>query len=260
MIAKLIHHIRGPYRIALVSLAFVTAAGTPNGVGAITVFDPSNFAQNVQQVANEVTQIGKMTAQLTQLQQTFKQLQDTYNTIQSTISSMGLNLLQIDNQLQEISESDKQSQIQQECGGFDPVGTALSFAGFDMSKDVRTQQRLVCQQLIEAQAHKYNTAVRLLKNMNGYSSTLSNISNSFSKIAAFAAGDRDALAYRSNEALSTMTADMNNAEQQIKADDVTIAVLQVRQSQLAKVALRGSNSMVGNAMQAVIFTGAFSAN
>jgi conjugal transfer/entry exclusion protein len=260
MIAKFIRYIGRPCRAALSPLALVMVIAAPNCEGAMTVFDPLNLAQNVQQVANEIKQLTAMGEQLGELQKSFQQLQDTYNTIQSTIGSMGLNLLTIDNQLKEISTSDMQAQIQQECGDLDPVGAALSFAGFDMNTDVRTQQRKVCQQIIETQTDKYNTAVRLLNNMTGYSSTLSNISDSFGKIAAFAAGDREALSYRTNEALSTMTMDMNNADQKMKADDATISALQTRQSQLAKVALRGSSSMIGDAMQAVIFTGAFSAN
>ncbi|WP_146745366.1 hypothetical protein [Dyella jiangningensis] len=260
MTAKLIRHVIQPYRVALASLVLVTAAAVPSGAMAITVFDPTNFVQNLRQAIESAKSNLTLASQLSQLMTTVETLQKTYSTIESTIGSMGLNLLQIDNQLKKISTADMQAQIQQECGGLDPVGAVMSFAGFDMNTDVRTQQRKVCQQIIEAQTHKYNTAVDMLTHMNGYSSTLGKISDSFAKITNFASGDRQALTYHTNETLSAMTMDMNNAEQMMKADDATIAALQTRQSQLAKVALRGSSSMIGNAMQGVIFASAFSAN
>jgi hypothetical protein len=261
MIAKLIRRVSQPYRTALASLALVMAVAVPNNSSAaMTVFDPFNLAQNMRQAIESVKSNLTLTSQLTQLMTTVETLQKTYSTIESTIGSLGLNLLQIDNQLKEISTADMQAQIQQECGDLDPVGAIMSFAGFDMNTDVRTQQRKVCQQIIETQTHKYNTAVNMLAHMNGYSNTLRKISDSFATIASFASGDRQALTYHTNETLSAMTMEMNNAEQMMKADDATIAALQTRQSQLAKVALRGSSSMIGNAMQGVIFAAAFSAN
>lgn len=260
MIAKLIRHVSRPYRVALLSFALVTAAAAPNNAAAGIVFDPTNFVQNLKSAIESAQSNITLGSQLTELISTAKTLQDTYSTLQSTIGSMGFNLLEIDNKLQEVSVADMQAQIQQECGSFDPVGAVMSFAGYDMTKDVPTQQRQVCQKIIETQTHKYNTAVDLLQRMNGYSSQLNKIADSFSRILDYAAGDRQALTYHTNQTLSEVTMDMNNADQMMRADDATIAALQARQSQLAKVALRGSNSMIGNAMQGVIFAGAFSAN
>lgn len=194
--------------------------------------------------ANQITQITSLANQLTQLEQ-------TYNTIKNTISSMGLNLLPINNSLPVISDSDAQATAQGQCPGADPVSMVANVFGVDMSSDIKTQQTQICYQIAMRQIHKYNIVAKMLNRMNDFSSNLNSLVAGLNSLDAFASGSREVSQAQTNQSQNALSVEMANVEQQIRADDAIISTLKERQSTLAQTAMKGS--MLGNAMQVVTF-------
>lgn len=199
--------------------------------------------------ANQATQIASLADQLAQLQQ-------TYSTIKNTISSMGLNLIPINNSLPVISDSDAKATATEQCPGADPVNLAANVFGVDMSSDIKVQQTQICYQIVMRQIHKYNIVAGMLNRMNDFSSNLSGLVQGLNTLNAFASGSRETSQVQTSQAQNALSVEMANVEQQIKADDAIISTLKERQSMLAQNAMKGT--MLGNAMQVVTFGAALS--
>jgi len=213
-----------------------------------------------QYIVSDPTMQAQVTAnqslQLTSLGSQLEQLQQTYATIKNTISSMGLNLLPINNNLPIISDGDARATAVQQCPGAEPVEMLANVFGVTSSNDIKGQQTQICYQIVMRQIHKYNTVAAMLNRMNDYASNLKGLVDGLNSLSEFASGSRQVSQTQTSQSENSLSVDMGNVDQQIKADDAIISTLKERQSMLAQAAMKGT--MLGNAMQVVTFGAALS--
>lgn len=204
-------------------------------------------------------------SQLAQLISQYNQMITQYQAMMSSIGALqNIGLSSINNSQMAII-NDAGPFVAQACpNATDPVGMitgALGLNAASLTGDIKKSQNQICQQITILEIHKYNTVAQILNEMNTYFSSLQSVSQKAEGIvSAFsnAMGDRQAVNNQYNEAQSKMTAKFANVQKQLEADDAAISALKAQQSILGNIALKGSNSFIGNAMQTVVFAGALS--
>lgn len=196
--------------------------------------------------------------QYAQLIQQYKQMVDQYTSMLTDLRSLNLNLSPINNQLQPIT--DASSLVQQACPGtVDVPGMAMGLLGLDpaeMKGDIKTTQTRICQRITLLRIDKYNKVVNMLNRMNTYFSGLQQVTRKLDELTgkvAHALGNRDALKNQTGQLQTTLSIEMSNIEQQLRANDAAIATLQAQQSMLGSIAIRGSHSLIGDAMSVIAF-------
>jgi hypothetical protein len=203
--------------------------------------------------------------QLGQLVTEYQQLVTQYTSMLSSIGSLqNIGLSSISNSQMAII-TDPSSLVAQNCpSATDPVGMVVGALGLDamsMTANIQASQNKICQQITMLQIHKYNTVAQVLNEMNSYFSTLTSLNDKAGEIVGAvtnAVGDREALGNQQSQAQAALAAKIANVQGQLSADDAAISTLQAQQSMLGNIAIKGSNSMIGNAMQSVVFAGALS--
>jgi hypothetical protein len=95
----------------------------------------------------------------------------------------------------------------------------------------------------------------VIQDMQQFGSTLQTLQTQI--ISATNQGDSDRVDANAAVNHTQVTTDMADWDSQMKADDAIIATLSQQQSRLAKVAMSGSNTPLGNFVQAATFVGAF---
>jgi uncharacterized coiled-coil DUF342 family protein len=102
---------------------------------------------------------------------------------------------------------------------------------------------------------------QILNEMNSYFSTLDSLNQKADQIVAVftnAVGDRQSLNNQLSQAQAQLSAKFANVQKELDADDAAIKSLKAQQSILGNIALKGSPSLMGNAMQTVVFAAALS--
>jgi hypothetical protein len=219
------------------------------------VIDGAAIASNQQ---GQALQLAKTVEEYTQLVTQYE------NMISSIGALKDLGLSSLNNPTMQLI-NDPTPYVQQACpSNTGIVGTIAGAVGLtppSVGIDIKQAQNQICQQITVLQIDKYNKVAGLLNQMNSYAGTLQSINSKFDdtvgKVSS-AMGNRDALNSQTNTSAAMFTAAYKNVEQQLAADDAAIATLKAQQSMLGDVALKGSPSLLGNAMQTVIFTTALS--
>jgi prefoldin subunit 5 len=205
------------------------------------------------------------------------------NSWKTQISSLGslVNGLNISgSSLQTISDADKVTLVNQSCPGpsllsaqglAQMLTTALN-ANAGLTGNIQQSQQNICQQIVLLQVDKYNRTVAMLGRINGYGNTLAQLQNTLNTVDAALKGITALTSGGSiSQSIADLTSQMNSAQQNrsgldaemkayqasISADDAAISSLQMMQSNLGKVALHGSPSLLGQVIQAGAFAAAF---
>lgn len=204
----------------------------------------SNEKGQADQLANMVKQYGQMVTQ--------------YTSMLTTLKSLNLNVMQVNNQLQPIT--DTTALVQQACPGTtDPLSIAASLVGLDpaeLTGDIKTAQNKICQRITLLQIDKYNKAATMLNHMNDYFAGLQQLTAKADEIvgeALHAVGDRGGVQNQTGQTQTSLSVEMSNIKQQLRANDAAIATLQAQQSMLGNIAVKGSPTLIGNAMQTIGF-------
>ncbi|SFR90110.1 hypothetical protein SAMN05216570_0456 [Dyella sp. OK004] len=242
---------------AALAVLLVTSVLTGQVHAQWHVIDESSIASNEKGQAE----------QLAQMVQQYGQMITQYEALLTSLKSLNLNIIPTNNQLQLIN--DPSSQVQQACPGSSSVpGMVAGALGIDTSMidgEIVTQQRSICTKIVLLQVDKYNTVAKMLNHMNDYFAGLNQLASTADKtIGAItnAVGDRQALQNQTTQTQASLSTEMANVEQHLRAVDATISALKDQQSLLANVALKGSNSgglgaLGGQLIQAGAFAGAF---
>lgn len=250
------------HNLQRVSRRAIAIVGLPLVMGLVgqahaqwQVIDSSSIASNEKGQAS----------QLAQLVTEYQQLVTQYTSMLTSIGSLqNIGLSSINNSQMAII-NDPSSLVAQACpSATDPVGIVVGALGLDsasMTANIQASQNAICQKITLLQIHKYNTVAQLLNEMTSYFGTLDSLNQKADQIIGAvtnAQGDREALSNQQTQAQAQLAAKFANVQGQLSADDAAIQTLQAQQSILGNIALKGSNSMIGNAMQTVVFAGALS--
>jgi hypothetical protein len=210
----------------------------------------SQLAQTVEQYTKQGLQYEK---QLDQYKQQVQQYEQILTSIQN-LATGGITLTS--ERLTPIS--DASNLIQQSCPGANGGGmlgnmTSIVTSSFDNS--ITKNQQNICAQIVLAQVEKYNKTVKMINDTQQFGQELQQITASLSKVST--QGDSNKVAANTGAHSEQLVWEMQEWQSQVKKDDAIIATLQQQQSLLAKVALNGSNTILGNVVQAGAFAAAF---
>jgi hypothetical protein len=210
----------------------------------------SQLAQTVEQYTKQGMQYAK---QLEQYQQQVQQYEQILTSIQS-LATGGITLTS--GRLTPIS--DASNLIQQSCPGANGGGilgsmTSIVTSTFDSS--ITKNQQNICAQIVLAQVDKYNKTVKMVNDTQQFGQELQQITASLSQMST--QGDSNRVSANTGTHSEQLAWEMQDWQSQMKNDDTIIATLQQQQGILAKVALNGSNTILGNVVQAAAFAKAF---
>lgn len=238
-------------RIALALLIGLCACGAH---AQVLVTDSDSIANNkagfASQLAKTVDQYAK---QLDQYETQLEQYKAILSSIQG-LAAGGISLMP--NTLQPINDSS--SLVQQSCpgaGGGGVLGDLSSIVTSTFSRSITTTQQNICAQIVLAQVDKYNKTIKIINDMQQFGAALKDLTNQITSVTN--QGDSNRVSANASVQNQQISADMANWDTQMKADDAVISTLQEQQGILAKVALNGSNTILGNVVQAGAFAAAF---
>ncbi len=244
-----------------------TATPRSNRLAAVCVVVACLFASSASaQVltldnTNNATNIAGFAKQLAQ---TVQQYQVEFQTLQNmlvTAQSLGTTPPTFTSQLPMINDTSQL--ISAKCPGatgtsavtdiMNTITTSLAPSSY-----IVTAQQQICAQIVQLQVKEYNATATLYNKMPQYGTSiqqLTQLANSINSMGSSSAVQTQAQSYSSQ--LST---DVSGWQTELQSDDAMIQSLQQQQSILARVALHGSNTILGNVVQATALEAAFKAN
>lgn len=220
---------------------------------ASMIQDATNFATTVAHYGEEIAQYAKEVAQ-------FEAVLAHYRQQLISLQHMDFLLPQMSSTFMEIpltqGVADACPSTGQSAVGF-VVSSLLQVAQIDFGESIAVSQQKICQQIVMRNNDKYNLTVKMLNRLQGtYAPNVQSLSGALASIG----GGQGALAGNQgnvNMNASALQTEMQQWQGQIQADDRVIAMLEHQQTQLASKALKGSNSILGNVIQAGAFAAAF---
>lgn len=236
------------------SLGLVTGlfGGTANAQWA--VIDPAHIAQDAANFLQTAAQYGKDVAQ-------YKAVIEHYQQQLISLTHMNFQQLAMKNSYEEVSDSAAQQQAAANCPSTDGSGVAGAVSGLlqiftpDANSKILENQQQICQQIQLRQIDKYNLTVRMMKRLEFYQSNANTL-----QTEAEGSNEQGANAGVNTNIQLNATAlenEMKRWNSQIMADDQMISYMQNQQSVQAREILRGSNTVLGNVIQAGAFAAAF---
>jgi hypothetical protein len=141
--------------------------------------------------------------------------------------------------------------------GLPTIKSLLGLVVPDPNQPIIDNQLRICQQIVLRRNHQYNVTVDMLNRLNGpYSQYL----QEFDRIAQLVGTSQGALAGSQADiqrGQANLDTEMRTWQAQIQVDDQMIKYLENQQATLAKSAMRGKNTILGNIVQAATLKIAF---
>lgn len=236
---------------ACVALALTLFAGSVSAQWHVV--DDTAIANNK---AGFASQLAKTIEQYTtQLKEYATQLQQ-YQQMLSSIPGLRTGMSLVPNTLQPITNVS--SIVEGKCAGPGETGgisTLLNSMSSMMGESISQTQQVLCAQIVTQQIDKFNKTVAMLNKLHGYAGQFQQVENVVNAMSTLADTGRASIQVEQyGKAVQTEMADW---QAEMQADDSVIATLENQQSILAHIALKGSNSTVGNVVQAAAFEAAF---
>ncbi len=247
----------GPGMTALLSCFF--AAGVANA--QVIVSDP--LLEGAQSASNvtQGTQLAKQVLQYEkQIQQYTTQLEQLRNML-TKIQSLGNGISLVPKTLEPLSDSQRDGLIQQACPGASLGGMAsgvISGLLGNSNQSITERQQLICKEIVLIQVDEYNITAKALSELNTQASTIQQIDQIIKAIGTL--GESSSAASEVQGYMAQLSYANGTWQKQIEADESMIATLQQQQGILAKVAFNGSNTVLGNLVQAAALKAAFTIN
>lgn len=208
----------------------------------------SNFAKTVKKYEEDIAQ--------------YQAVLQHYQQQLVSLTHMNLNLPTMQNNYQEISGSDAQQQVADACPSTDgsgPMGAAMDLLQVftpSVNASILQNQRTICEQIQFRQIDKYNLTVRMMKRLQDYSANVTKLQQQ-----AEAGGTSQGASTGANTNIqlniTALDGEMKAWNGQIAADDQIASYMQSQQNVQAQQILRGSNTVLGNVIQAGAFAAAF---
>jgi hypothetical protein len=210
----------------------------------------SQLAQSVEQYTKQGMQYAK---QLEQFRQQILQYEQILTSIQSLITG-GITLTS--EKLTPIS--DASNLIQQSCPGASGggiLGSMVSLVTSSFDNSITKNQQTICVQIVLVKIDKYNKTVKMVNDTQQFGQELQQITSTLSKMTT--QGDSDRVTANTATHSEQLAWEMQDWQSQMKKDDAIISTLEQQQGILAKMALNGRHTILGNVVQATAFAKAF---
>jgi hypothetical protein len=238
------------------SLACSLFVGSANAQWA--VIDVASITQNQSGFAAQLAKtVDQYTTQLQQYQQEVQQ----YQQLLMSVQGLGTNISFTSNKLSQIT--DPSMLIEQNCpgtSGGSVVGslvTSLS-STISASQPITTSQQQICANIVTVEIDEYNKTVIIVNQLNQYGGTLQKLNalaNQVNTLGATSGATTQAATYS-----ASMATNMAQWQASIAGDKALVDSLNQQQAILSKVALKGSNTVLGNVVQAAALKAAFTVN
>jgi hypothetical protein len=209
----------------------------------------SQLAQSVEQYTKQGMQYAK---QIEQYQQQILQYEQILTSIQS-LATGGITLTS--EKLTPIS--DASNLIKQSCPGASGgiMGSMISFVTSSFDNSIAENQQTICVQIVLVKIDKYNKTVKMVNDTQQFGQELQQITSTLNKMTT--QGDSDRVTANTATHSEQLAWGMQDWQSQMKKDDAIISTLEQQQGILAKMALNGHHTILGNVVQAAAFAKAF---
>lgn len=242
-------------KLSLASM-FTLIAGLTTGQASAQVL-VTDVASNATQSSELAKQILQYEKQVQQYATQLEQLRDMLTKIQS----LGTGISLVPKTLQPLSGTDQEKLADQECPGTSlgglVAGTISGLLG-GADQPITERQNLICRQTIVLQVDEYNITAKALGELTAQASTVQKLSDIINSISTY--GESSSATSQAQQFLSQLNLAGDTWQKQVDADEKMIATLRQQQGVLAKVALDGSNTVLGNVVQAAALKAAFTIN
>ena len=237
-----------------IALALLVGFYTCGANAQVWVTDKTSIANNKAGFASQLAKtVDQYTKQLEQYQTQLSQYQQILTSVQG-LATGGITLTS--GRLTQIT--DASNLIQQSCPGANGggiLGDMTSIVTSSFSQSITANQQNICAQIVLAQVDKYNRTVKVVNDTQQFGQQLQQLTSSLSKIST--QGDSNRASANAEFQSSQIASEMVDWQSQMAKDEAIITTLQQQQGILAKVALNGSNTVLGNVVQAGAFAAAF---
>ena len=210
----------------------------------------SQLAQTVEQYVKQGMQYAK---QIEQYRQQILQYEQILTSIQGLVTG-GITLTS--EKLTPIS--DASNFIQQSCpgasGGGLP-GSMISLVTSSLDDSITKNQQTICVQIVLVKIDKYNKTVKMVNDTQQFGQELQQITSTLTKMTT--QGDSDRVTANTATHSEQLAWEMQDWQSQMKKEDAIISTLEQQQGILAKMALNGHHTILGNVVQAAAFAKAF---
>lgn len=242
----------GHYAALTIGLSIAAVVPTSPVTAQILVTDGASISANN---AGFGAQLAKTIQQYAQQVQSYATQVQQYEQMLTKVMNLGTDFSIMPNTM---TEMDAGPLIQANCssnngsiiGNFvNQITTSL------MSQSVVKSQQQICAAIITTQVDKYNTTVKMMKQIQSNLPAVQNftdLANSFGNL-----GESSSATTQINSYSGQLSTAMSNWKAHMDADDAYITSLQQMQGLLAKKALNGSHVNLGDIVQAAAFAAAF---
>jgi hypothetical protein len=234
----------------------------PSVVGAqVIVTDPILEGAQTSSNVTQGTQLAKQLLQLEQQIRSYATQLEQLRNILTRIQSVGSNISMTPKSLQLLDSTQSDKLVEQACPGpgMSPAGIVSGvisgFLGKNSNQPITERQQLVCKQIVLLQIDEYNVTAEALGELTVQQSAVQKLSDIVGSISTM--GESSSASSQTQQFLSQLQAASDTWKKQVEADDSMIATLQQQQAVLSKVALNGSNTILGDIVQAGAFALAF---
>jgi hypothetical protein len=245
------------------ALALVLASCIfPGGASAQwVVSDPLLETQKAASNITQATQLAKQLLQYEQqIQQYATQLEQLRN-IFTKIQSLGSGISLVPKSLDPISQEQSDELVEQACPGAPSggiVGGIISSLESSSSRPITERQQLICKEIVLLQIDEFNVTADALGQLTVQASTVQKLNDVVNAISTL--GESDSATSQAQGYMAQLQTASMAWKGQIDADNAMIETLEKQQGLLAKVAMNGNNTVLGNVVQAVALKAAFTVN
>lgn len=223
------------------------------------VSDPLQEANSTAANITQGTQLAKQILQYEQQVQAYATQLEQLRNILTKIQSLGSNISLVPKTLQKLTPAQQDQLVDQACPGA-PLGGAITGAisgllGSSNDQPITQRQQLICKEIVLLQVDQYNITATALGELTAQQSSVQKLGDVVNSISTL--GESNSATSQAQGYIAQLQTASDTWSGQVKADQAMIETLRQQQGILAKVALNGSNSLLGNVVQAGAFAAAF---
>lgn len=247
-------NILGPTLASAASVLLLFGLTGGRADAQVLVTDVESNATQQSEFAKQILQYEK------QIQQYTTQLEQLRNML-TKIESLGTGISLVPKTLEPLSSADQEKLADQACPGA-PASAIVAGAISDLlgssNQPITVRQNMICRMIVMTQVDEYNITAQALGSLTAQASTVQKLSGIVDSISTF--GESSSATSQAEQFMSQLKLAGDTWQKQLEADEKMIAALREQQGTLAKVALNGSNTILGNVVQAVALKTAFTIN
>ena len=248
-------------KVQLISLSLACSLAAGAACAQVIVADPILEGAQTTSNVTQGTQLAKQLLQLEQQIQSYATQLEQLRNILTRIQNLGDNISITPKSLQPLDSTQSDKLIAQACAG--PglsvggmvTGVISGLLGNSSNQPITERQQLICKQIVLLQIDEYNITANALDELTVQQSTVQKLRDVINSISTM--GESSSASSQAQQFMSQLQAASDTWKKQVEADASMIATLQQQQSVLSRVALNGSNTVLGNIVQAGAFALAF---